>query len=513
VERCSQNHKDCKSYDYHGRLPSRLVSIADKVPKLVLTAGWDQKKRPRYSTLSHCWGSESFLRLTEQNFDALSKEISLSELPETFKDAIHITRQLGLSYIWIDSLCIKQNDIVDWVREAGSMSSVYGNSFVNIAASSSTSVHGGCFVKPKFTVDGLRALVTIGPTSTLVREFRSRDVYDLNTSGSHLATRAWALQERILPPRTIHFGSRGAFWDCKSSTANEFLPDGFPDQLGSSIINERRRKGYFASWWQELVFLYSTANLTFPTDKIPALSGVARRAHEERGGAYLAGMWLDEDMLAQLCWHAREPRIRPAQRAPSWAWTSVNGQCLYRVRQEGILETTFARVLDAQMDLIGEDPFGQVRGGCLRLACRGMLKVERVDETAINMENTMCTFWPDCSTSEAETVKGETVYLLPLLAGRTGSGMYRDGKEDDLVEEHVVFGLVVKESTRGGKGWLERAGKFEFYKDQVHNRGKGQEEIFQPFMQAFESGAAQVAERTCTEVLGKAREKYVVCLV
>jgi hypothetical protein len=122
------------------------------------------------------------------------------------------------------------------------MSFVYGNSFMNIAASSSPSVHGGCFVKPTSMVDGFRALLTVQHSSSLVREFRCSDVYALNTTHSHLATRAWALQERILPSRTIHFGRRGAFWECKSTTANEFLPGGFPKQLGGSIINERARK-------------------------------------------------------------------------------------------------------------------------------------------------------------------------------------------------------------------------------------------------------------------------------
>jgi hypothetical protein len=229
-------------------------------------------------------------------------------------------------------------------------------------------------------------------------------------------------------------------------------------------------------------------------------------------------MWLDEDMLAQLCWQVRESRMRPAQRAPSWAWTSVDGQCRYQVRQEGVLEKTLARVLDAKMDLLGSDPFGQVRGGCLRLACRGLLEVQLVDKVTIAMDSLTCKFKPDCLTGEADTVEGVTVYLLPLLDGHSGSGTYRDGNEDDLIEEKMVLGLVLKESAESSKGWFERIGMFEFYKDQVHDYddddgGKGQEELLEPFMKAFESDATHVAERMCTETLDRPLEKYVVCLV
>ncbi|PVH85646.1 heterokaryon incompatibility, partial [Cadophora sp. DSE1049] len=70
----------------------------------------------------------------------------LSELSKTFKEAIHIATQLGLQYIWIDSLCIVQDDAEDWAREAVQMSDVYGNSFINIAAGDSEDGRGGCFL-------------------------------------------------------------------------------------------------------------------------------------------------------------------------------------------------------------------------------------------------------------------------------------------------------------------------------------------------------------------------------
>lgn len=110
---------------------------------------------PRYSTLSYQWGGKSFLKLTHQNYNSFLNHLPIEALPITFRDAIIISRKLGIEYLWIDALCIIQGSRDDWKREAALMSSVYGGSFVNIAASSAQDVYGGCFLKPDNIVDGL----------------------------------------------------------------------------------------------------------------------------------------------------------------------------------------------------------------------------------------------------------------------------------------------------------------------------------------------------------------------
>jgi hypothetical protein len=515
TNRCSENHENCNKNDQNV-LPTRLISIASNVPKLVLTAGWETK--PRYSTLSHRWGDDDFLKLTEKNHDSFLEEIPLEELPKTFKDAIQITRRLGLEYLWIDSLCILQGNTDDWRREAGLMSYVYGGSFVNIAAASARSVHEGCLLKTPYMVDGLRASITVNGAS-LVREFRSRSVYKLSTTNSHLATRGWAIQERILPPRTVHFGHRGAFWECRTMTANEFLPDGFPNQLGRGLLNEKRRQSHLGSWWRDVVRLYSAANLTYSHDKLPALSGIVRRIHEERGGQYLSGMWREEDIEAQLCWRATRPQKRPPWRAPSWSWASIDGQVLYQVRQPEILETEYAHVLDAEMTLRGQNPFGEVREGCLHIACSGMLAARLNDGSTVkiqSVDNNMDVYkdYPvtlDCLDDEWRKDDG-TVYLLPLLSGRTGSGTYRDDKQEELIHELKVCGLLLKK--RGDvAGEFCRVGMFTFYKDSTALPRQVEIEYFEPFSKAFENGAKPVAESVCAKVIENVEypeERYVI---
>lgn len=79
---------------------------------------------PEYATLSHCLGKERFLTLLTNNINTLIEKVPEAALSMTFIDAIHVAREVGLSYIWIDSLCIVQDDNEDWIREAATMSSI-----------------------------------------------------------------------------------------------------------------------------------------------------------------------------------------------------------------------------------------------------------------------------------------------------------------------------------------------------------------------------------------------------
>jgi hypothetical protein len=514
MDECVKNHPNCNK-DEENALPTRLISIAGDELKLVSTAGWQTK--PRYSTLSHRWGSESFLKLTEESCEAFHTAIPNHELPKTFKDAVHISQQLGLEYLWIDSLCIVQGDIEDWRREAALMSSVYGGSFINIAAASAVNVHEGCFLKKPYLVDGLRAHISVAG-SKLVRDFRSSSVYELATTKSHLATRAWAVQEKILPPRTIHFGNRGAFWECRSKIANEFLPDGFPTRLGSGLNDERVRSN-FDDWWWNIVRLYSAANLTYSRDKLPALSGVARRSYEERGGQYVAGMWRDEDIEGQICWRAMAPRVRPTWRAPSWSWTSTDGEVLYTNRRwSNSLQDNYAHVLDVEMTLLGQDPFGEVRSGCMRIACSGMVAARFSHENTVKLdsEDTDVDEYPVSLDSLDDEWKKDngSVYLLPLVGGETGSRFSSDKKEAEWKSEVAISGLVLrKEGDIAGQFW--RIGMFEFLKNAMPHQVTVKE-CLEPFLEVFKQRGSLVAGSVCAEVIKNAdypEEKYVVHVV
>jgi hypothetical protein len=509
---CSDSHELCRSRDADGALPTRLISITAEPARLVQTS--ELPKRPQYATLSHCWGSQQFIKLTTKTIDSFMKHLPVEILPNTFKDALRVTKRLGLDFIWIDSLCIIQDDDDDWQNEAALMSSVYHSSIINIAASSAHDGSQGCFLKPPLFSGGLRARINEG-SGQRVRDFRSKDVYHISTFGTHLGTRAWALQEKLLPPRTIHFSNRGAFWECRTTIASEYLLDEIPGLVGSKLVCQR---GDFEWLWHPIVRIYSGANLTFGKDKLVALAGIARLGHIETGDQYLAGLWRSR-IEEQLCWYrcTSAPGVRPPWRAPTWSWASIDGQVSWQQTQPGVLETSYAHVLDASTRY-EYDPFGQVTSGVIRLACSTMVignfvRLEQFDGTESD-EGTRVVLlsgseeqdFPiqiDCIRDGYKEGDGQ-IYLLPLLGGSTGSRTKEKGK--DWFVELKVQGLVLQ-ATGATRGEFSRVGSFQFYNTRKH---------YDPFLRVLKEQGRATAEATCAETISSPQqpgEQYIITLI
>jgi hypothetical protein len=135
------------------------------------------------------------LRLLRENHDSFCKAINLADLPLTFRDAISLTRRLGIQYIWIDSLCIIQEDNVDWHNEAPRMERVYGNSYLNFAAMASTDGRGGLFrdrtpasLSPA-TIDDARSDMLNGRFGIVRQDFWEGNILD-----EPLYRRGWVFQ-------------------------------------------------------------------------------------------------------------------------------------------------------------------------------------------------------------------------------------------------------------------------------------------------------------------------------
>ena len=206
----------------------------------------------QYAALSHCWGGSSQrltirgsisanarfaqvedsnerteasialkpLTTTIRNVEDRMRSISMNILPATFRDAVTITRNLGLRYIWIDSLCIIQDSKEDWEHEAARMADVYKNSYVTIAAESASNCHEGILKQRNFEFDPIEVPFNSQGhnihTNLYLRPVQ--DDWETSITGprSKLCSRAWVLQESMLAPRTLHYGSQQMFWECKS---------------------------------------------------------------------------------------------------------------------------------------------------------------------------------------------------------------------------------------------------------------------------------------------------------
>jgi Heterokaryon incompatibility protein (HET) len=389
---CQQSHKPCNALHKQQNLtsardiflPTRLIDIGtshDTAIKLVHTIDILAKESPipRYVTLSHCWGGSSLLQLKKSSLAAFQRKLPIGEFPKTYVDAIEVSRALGIRYIWIDSLCIVQDDTDDWRREAARMSEVYSHSFVTIAASASKDGNGGLFYT-KSPGATFPFEITV-PKGRAQGHYLCYDtsVWRENVEGAILNSRAWVLQERLLSRRLLHFTQDQVYWQCEVEHGprrvlglreRRSLPYERPMQWSSPEV--RLDEDFGLERWVEIVERYTRLQLTYESDRLLAVSGLARRLSEIsvlNSADYLAGLWRQQ-LPAQLLWFRlawRDPVRRSPEVAPSWSWASVNAPVsFYPVKT---LSKDF-KILAASSRVVS-DPFGQVSHG--RLVVQGRL--------------------------------------------------------------------------------------------------------------------------------------------
>ncbi|KAE8440753.1 hypothetical protein EG329_006612 [Mollisiaceae sp. DMI_Dod_QoI] len=367
LTKCKHSHPGCGE-EVERSLPARLLQFREGNLRLISTDGLDTMTK--YAALSHCWGKIKILRLLKENFEAFQISIPISELSKTFRDSLQVITELGLEYIWIDSLCIIQDDSKDWEREAVKMSAVYGCSEVTIAASSSEDGSKGCFYDRQLPLPRLCQLHLTNSEATRTFNVIPFEHWDVALSRLVLSTRGWCYQERRLSPRVLFFTSTHLAWQCKSWGGEEWKTEGV-DKV-SSFFNVQSPP-HAESYWDESIKEYAACKLTFWSDKLIAISGVAKRRQNAVGGEYVAGMWR-EDLERQLCWTTTSRSAKPQDQymAPSWSWASTAHPIQAAAKYKDIRDPLVAKVLDVKISLAGSNPIGEIRRGVLKLQCRGL---------------------------------------------------------------------------------------------------------------------------------------------
>lgn len=388
---CEHGHHKCPPKMTRPATPAwplRLLDIsdADGSPQMIKLIE-DPPVDTRYATLSHCWGDALHFILEHRTLHEYKQGIELSKLPKTYQDAIFIARQLDIRFLWIDALTICQDDGADWERESAKMAAIYSNAYVSIASSSAASDATG-FLDPPPGRKYIDVPVTVKETDkepaidSTIKLFSIPN--HLAANGTHyiamdhlpLPRRAWALQERYLSPRTLLFGDQQTFYECSTHFVSE---DGFsseqswysfddgemekPNHLGHRH-EYYHRKG---SKWYTTLNQYSDRKLSRESDKLPALSGIARIFQDMMGGEYVAGLWTSDlvEGLAFQCFGG--PHSRPKEwRAPSWSWASIDG--MLSVTDLGGWDDLL-EVKDVKVEVKGQNPFGEIKSGELRLSC------------------------------------------------------------------------------------------------------------------------------------------------
>ncbi|KAK5654622.1 hypothetical protein OQA88_6943 [Cercophora sp. LCS_1] len=398
---CTTAHKTCS---VPGALPTRVINVGLPTDDFVRLETTVPGTVTPYMTLSHCWGPTPHLviRTLTSNIDAHTARIPLTALTNTFRDAVAVTRAVGIPYLWIDSLCIVQDSADDWARESAKMGFIYANSHLTIAAAASADSTGGCFHHSnmpkakrawpviKCTTDEGTGLVAVTP--------RLGDFDTLKDAPLHV--RAWVKQERILSPRTVHFDRDQMLWECREERICE---SGVPE--GAFSVQRKLWDGrlHFESgapaakgrkfWWDwyDLVEGYTGHGLTKGEDKLPALSGLADMLGRATGGGYVAGLWRDH-LPWGLLWRKKGRWLRPAEgyRAPSWSWAGWDGivQWVGEADLEGFALKVISDVEGVEAVSVPEgiDPRGRLKGGHLKLTGRAKEVDPRTDPKSESYE-------------------------------------------------------------------------------------------------------------------------------
>jgi len=353
LQTCSNEHQRCGPCRMSD-LPSRIIEVGENYNPNVKLRATDTEEKGLYACLSHRWGAQSAstLKLTTQSYDRLvNNYVPLETLPRTYADAVMVARELQIPYLWIDSMCITQDDNEDWVNESSMMAQIFQNCALTIAATTASSSFDGCFsdVLPSNQETHRLEISAHRPYLESIEIYvRQRTRHSKSGSGHRLSDlagstklplleRGWVYQERLLSPRVIHFIGKDVIWECNSSTkclcekdplVEVFSGEGNPKIDHSASFLFRARELH--SRWQSVVEEYSRLLLTIPTDRLPALSGLAKRFAEANGDTYLAGLWAST-VITDLLWHVSSvPTARPDKfQAPTWSWASVAGVISY----------------------------------------------------------------------------------------------------------------------------------------------------------------------------------------
>jgi hypothetical protein len=132
LSKCDATHALCSAASTSVR-PKRLLYLDDATPDIVSLVSGEGENA--YTALSHCWGNGKPTRTTTANLPAMNQGIKTLDISQSFQDAVHVTRSLGIKHLWVDCLCILQDDTDDWLQESSKMAEIYSSSYLVIGAS------------------------------------------------------------------------------------------------------------------------------------------------------------------------------------------------------------------------------------------------------------------------------------------------------------------------------------------------------------------------------------------
>ena len=388
---CQQNHSNCLRSAFR---PRRLLHVGGgEVDHLTLQACHESSVPIilEYAALSYMWrGPQRFLT-TKDSLEARMTKIDLEDLPGTLRDAVLVCRAIGIQWLWVDVLCIIQDDPQDKLEQVKTMGEVFRSATLTIIAAFSLGSDEG-FLSDTFGNVTLPFQRFHDNTSSGRQGSVCLIKKQLDTPRFPIETRGWTMQERLLSTRLLFFHPGRIDWVCRES----HLFAGSSSSYSVNLIDESvtRSNRYLDKWdpnasdmnldvnlqirrWYNLSSAFSERMLSDPLDRLPALAGVAKELRREFPGIgdFVAGLWTT-NLAQQLLWKIdfdRQPKWRLNKFiGPSWSWISI---------ESPFMLPTFATMpADIRLEIpdheiqhdVSSDRYGSLSAASLRV--RGRLK-------------------------------------------------------------------------------------------------------------------------------------------
>ncbi|KAI0512607.1 heterokaryon incompatibility protein-domain-containing protein [Xylaria bambusicola] len=477
LKTCCNKHSTCPS-PKRSPLPTRVIDVSAETLRLIDTRA-EGLKHGMYVTLSYCWGGPQPVTTTKATLQQNLRMIPSDELPQTIKDAITVTRALKVKYIWIDAICIVQDDPEDKSLEISRMTDIYNRSYVTISAGTASTCRDGFLQTRQLEKTPIRLRAEFsrkkkGSVLLVIDPDRDEPIHK----------RGWTMQEHLLAPRLLMFGSLCMEFRCLSGNERDggtVLPfdvqqhgmpvmegrvasvlysakyGGVPDARRKNVLKlntflyrtglmslalritgeQDQQQGILIEQWASIVEAYTQRSLGFLDDRLNAISGIAKKMHRAELGEYLGGIF-SYALLPQLMWARAEgqlPLPRPSQgyRAPSWSWTSIDGQVNFKNHMWSTLEVT-ANLMEFHIQpKSGVEKYTKYISGLIRISGKAtILKLMRSPEDSelvVPQSHTNISLILDAL--EFQNVSSLDVSLLQIL---NDSGVIRSlvlqGKDD-----------------------------------------------------------------------------------
>lgn len=404
IEECVSSHPACVDNTWATKpatdngLPRRLLRLRDchQDPPLVRLEDTIEPAKYKYIALSHVWAYTEPYKTTSENFLEHKDRVPWQGLSRALQQAVALALTLGYEFLWIDALCIIQDDPSDKERELPRMSLIYGQAAVVFAAHGwdlGTDKEGLLAIKDKYHIDDALVFCRL--------KMDHSSLFSSPRDPTSWLGRAWCMQERIFAPRILHFGSSTEELifecntllrcECGGLNTNEYqekrtLKNKITEALAIAAVGEEGRDLCDELWKVYITACenYTPRGVSFPNDSLSAISSLMHR-FEPHLGKYYAGLW-EHNLLIGLQWEASETvRCRRHEEyvAPSFSWASRSGGVVWYMDMSKLPtpEThELATIIDISCELAGSDSCGKVKSGHITL--RGYTTEMKIESKA-----------------------------------------------------------------------------------------------------------------------------------